>query len=87
MTTATTVLDAQGLTKALDGTEVLQGLDLQVRDGEYVSVMGPSGSGKSTRLYSISGMDNLTAGSVVFRRQGRRPHLSGPVRGRRTYRR
>jgi putative ABC transport system ATP-binding protein len=66
MTTATAVLDAQGLTKAFDGTTVLHGLDLQVHDGEFVSVMGPSGSGKSTLLYNISGMDAMTAGSVVF---------------------
>jgi putative ABC transport system ATP-binding protein len=64
MITATTVLDAHGLTKAFDGTTVLHGLDLQVRDGEFVSVMGPSGSGKSTLLYTISGMDTMTAGSV-----------------------
>lgn len=66
MTTATAVLDAQGLTKAFDGTTVLHGLDLTISDGEFVSVMGPSGSGKSTLLYSISGMDTVTAGSVVF---------------------
>ena len=66
MTTANAVLDAQGLTKAFDGATVLHGLDLQVRDGEFVSVMGPSGSGKSTLLYNISGMDTMTAGSVLF---------------------
>jgi putative ABC transport system ATP-binding protein len=66
MTTATAVLDARGLTKAFDGHTVLQGLDLQVRDGEFISVMGPSGSGKSTLLYNISGMDTMTAGSVRF---------------------
>jgi putative ABC transport system ATP-binding protein len=66
MTTATAVLDAHGLTKAFDGHTVLHGLDLQVREGEFVSVMGPSGSGKSTLLYNISGMDTMTAGSVTF---------------------
>jgi putative ABC transport system ATP-binding protein len=66
MTTATAVLDAHGLTKAFDGHTVLQGLDLQVREGEFISVMGPSGSGKSTLLYNISGMDTMTAGSVRF---------------------
>jgi putative ABC transport system ATP-binding protein len=45
---------------------VLHGVDLQVRDGEFVSVMGPSGSGKSTLLYDISGMDTMTSGSAVF---------------------
>jgi putative ABC transport system ATP-binding protein len=66
MTTATAVLDARGLTKAFNGTTVLQGLDLQVRDGEFIAVMGPSGSGKSTLLYNISGMDTMTAGNVRF---------------------
>jgi putative ABC transport system ATP-binding protein len=66
MTTATAVLDAHGLTKAFNGNPVLRGLDLQVRDGEFVSVMGPSGSGKSTLLYNLSGMDTMTGGRVLF---------------------
>jgi putative ABC transport system ATP-binding protein len=64
--TATAVLDAHGLTKAFNGNTVLKGLDLTVRNGEYISVMGPSGSGKSTLLYNISGMDTMTAGNVLF---------------------
>jgi putative ABC transport system ATP-binding protein len=66
MTPATAVLDAHGLTKAFDGNTVLRGLDLQVHEGEFISVMGPSGSGKSTLLYNISGMDTMAAGSVRF---------------------
>jgi putative ABC transport system ATP-binding protein len=66
MITATAVLDAHGLTKSFDGHTVLQALDLQVREGEFISVMGPSGSGKSTLLYNISGMDTMTAGRVRF---------------------
>jgi putative ABC transport system ATP-binding protein len=41
-------------------------VDLEIRQGEFVSVMGASGSGKSTLLYNISGMDKMTAGSVKF---------------------
>ena len=63
---APTILDAHGLTKAFNGTTVLKGLDLTVRDGEFITVMGPSGSGKSTLLYNISGMDTMTAGTVTF---------------------
>jgi putative ABC transport system ATP-binding protein len=60
------VLDAHGLTKSFDGQTVLCGVDLQVHEGEFISVMGPSGSGKSTLLYNISGMDTMTAGEVHF---------------------
>jgi putative ABC transport system ATP-binding protein len=60
------VLHAHGLTKAFDGQTVLRGVDLQVDEGEFISVMGPSGSGKSTLLYNISGMDTMTAGEVRF---------------------
>ena len=45
---------------------VLKDVDLQIRQGEFVSVMGPSGSGKSTLLYNVSGMDKMTSGRVVF---------------------
>lgn len=65
MTTAT-ILDARALTKAFDGHTVLHGVNLQVHEGEFVSVMGPSGSGKSTLLYDISGMDTMSSGSVLF---------------------
>jgi putative ABC transport system ATP-binding protein len=45
---------------------VLRNLNFQMEEGEFVAVMGPSGSGKSTMLYTISGMDRLTAGEVLF---------------------
>lgn len=45
---------------------VLKDINVQIKKGEFVSVMGPSGSGKSTFLYNISGMDKLSTGSVVF---------------------
>ncbi|MDZ7672529.1 MAG: ABC transporter ATP-binding protein [Halanaerobiales bacterium] len=45
---------------------ILKNIDLTIKQGEFVSVMGPSGSGKSTLLYNVSGMDKMTDGEVIF---------------------
>lgn len=45
---------------------ILKDINMEIRAGEFVSVMGPSGSGKSTLLYTISGMDKMTSGKVIF---------------------
>ncbi|MEK4352020.1 ABC transporter ATP-binding protein [Paenibacillus sp. FSL R5-0475] len=68
------ILETKGLNKTFvtgQGTPqtVLKDVHLQVSKGEFVAIMGPSGSGKSTLLYTISGMDRMTSGSVVFKGQ------------------
>src|SRR5687767_8575340 len=44
---------------------VLDGLDIQVPEGEFVALMGPSGSGKTTLLNLIAGIDRPTSGQVI----------------------
>lgn len=46
------------------GVVALGGVDLDIREGEFLAVVGPSGSGKSTILNLIGGLDRATAGSV-----------------------
>ncbi|MGW1894869.1 ABC transporter ATP-binding protein [Streptomyces sp. NPDC002004] len=54
----------QGLRKAFGRTEAVAGIDLEMADGEFFSMLGPSGSGKTTVLRMIAGFENPTAGTV-----------------------
>lgn len=47
-------------------SKVLNDVNVEIAEGEFVAVMGPSGSGKSTLLFALSGMDEITSGSVKF---------------------
>jgi ABC-type sugar transport system ATPase subunit len=56
----------QDVSKSYGPVSVLKGLDLDIRDGEFVSFLGPSGCGKSTLLFCIAGLEEITAGHVLF---------------------
>ncbi|MEK8026590.1 amino acid ABC transporter ATP-binding protein [Pseudaquabacterium rugosum] len=60
------LLELVGLRKAYGSHEVLRGVDLRVREGELVCVIGPSGSGKSTLLRCCNRLEVPTAGQVVI---------------------
>ncbi len=48
-----------------ESVEVLHGLNLEIAEGEFVSLMGPSGSGKTTILNLVGGLDHADAGEVI----------------------
>ncbi|MFN6203271.1 MAG: ABC transporter ATP-binding protein [Acidobacteriota bacterium] len=52
------------VTSGNDQLTILQPLDLEIAEGEFISIVGPSGSGKSTLLGLIAGLDAPTAGSI-----------------------
>jgi polar amino acid transport system ATP-binding protein len=59
------VVEITGLKKSFGDLEVLKGVDLQVKRGEVVCVIGPSGSGKSTLLRCVNVLEDPTGGKVV----------------------
>jgi len=68
-----TVFSAEGLTKTYTSGAVavhaLRGIDLEIRAGEVVVLLGPSGSGKSTLLNIMGGLDQATSGRLFFKDQ------------------
>jgi multiple sugar transport system ATP-binding protein len=54
----------EGIRKTFGHTEVLRGIDLDIADGEFVSLVGPSGCGKSTLLRIIAGLEEQDSGSI-----------------------
>ena len=61
------MLELKGLSKHFGGVRAVDGLDLQVRQGEVFGLIGPNGSGKSTVVNLVCGLFPATAGEVLSR--------------------
>nr|WP_246519948.1 ABC transporter ATP-binding protein [Ancylobacter lacus] len=70
----------RGVGKAFDnGVTALSGLDMEIRDGEFLSLLGPSGCGKSTALRLIAGLSAPTSGVIDHARPAAERHSIGFV--------
>jgi nitrate/nitrite transport system ATP-binding protein len=69
--TNTPILSLRGLTKSYTGgagtTEVLGGIDLDVREGEFIAVLGFSGAGKTTLVSAVAGLIEADSGEILLR--------------------
>ncbi len=60
------ILTAENIYKSFDGTEVLNGISIDVTKGEVLAIIGPSGSGKSTFLRCVSQLETVDSGEIVI---------------------
>ncbi|MFT6139368.1 MAG: polar amino acid transport system ATP-binding protein [Psychromonas sp.] len=59
------MIEIKGVHKSFGDLEVLKGIDLNVNNGEVVSIIGASGSGKSTLLYCINAIEKINSGNII----------------------
>ena len=74
------LLAIQGLRKSFGDNEVLKGIDLQVKTGEVIAIIGKSGSGKSTLLRCINGLETFQAGTLTIDHQALSHHDANAMR-------
>ncbi len=61
-----TLIKLRGISKSFDGEQILCGIDLDIHDKEFVTLLGPSGCGKTTTLRIIGGFETPDQGEVTF---------------------
>ena len=66
MTTNETLIKVENLQKKFGETEVLKGINIEIKRGEVIVIIGPSGCGKSTFLRTLNLLEQPTGGSILF---------------------
>ncbi|MEM1235779.1 MAG: ATP-binding cassette domain-containing protein [Pseudomonadota bacterium] len=75
------IIETKGLTKHYGGVHALNDADFILEKGEHVAIMGDNGAGKSTFVRQITGVEQRTAGDVIF--DGEPVNFAGPLDARR----
>ena len=60
------IIELKGLTKNFDDQQVLKGIDLNIYENEFLTLLGPSGCGKTTILRIIAGFEEPSKGELLF---------------------
>ncbi|MEE1162042.1 MAG: ATP-binding cassette domain-containing protein, partial [Acutalibacteraceae bacterium] len=60
------IVELKNISVAFDGEQVLDGLNLEIKDKEFITLLGPSGCGKTTTLRLIAGFLEPDSGDVLF---------------------
>ncbi|MBQ5580604.1 MAG: ATP-binding cassette domain-containing protein, partial [Clostridia bacterium] len=63
------IITLKDICVAFDGETILNNLNLDIKDGEFVTILGPSGCGKTTTLRIIAGFQEPDSGEVIFDNQ------------------
>src|SRR3954470_3198706 len=61
------ILELRKLTRTFGALNAVNGIDLEIAEGEFFTIVGPSGSGKTTMLRMLAGMEQATSGDILLR--------------------
>ena len=60
------ILKLENISKSFDGVQALKDINLEVKEGEFLTLLGPSGCGKTTMLRIIAGMEQTDSGRIFL---------------------
>lgn len=60
------IVELKNISVSFDGEQILNGLDLDIKDKEFITLLGPSGCGKTTTLRLIAGFLEPDSGDIIF---------------------